>query len=56
MEEQEVDGGGRGSGTGGGAEETGKIEQSMCSGKKMRGEGSGDLFAKLKNYRDSSIN
>jgi hypothetical protein len=31
--------GGRGSGTGGGAEETGKTEQSMCSGKKMRGEG-----------------
>jgi hypothetical protein len=59
--QQEVDGGGlksggQGSGTDGGAEKAGeKQSRAGAQGRRREGRGSRDLFAKLKNYRGSSV-
>jgi hypothetical protein len=61
LAQQEVDGGGlisggQGSGTDGGAEKIGeKQSRAGARGRRREGRGSRDLFAKLKNYRDSSV-
>jgi hypothetical protein len=49
-------GSGQGSGTDGGAERTGaKQSRAGARGRRREGRGSRDLFAKLKNYRDSVV-
>jgi hypothetical protein len=59
--QHEVDGGGlksgsQGSGTDGGAEKAGeKQSRAGARGRRREGRGSRDLFAKLKNYEDSSV-
>jgi hypothetical protein len=48
--------GGQGSGTDGGVEKAGeKQSRAGARGGRREGRGSRDLFAKLKNYRDSSV-